>query len=174
MSKINLKKNNICPNCGAFIDSATIYCKNCGSYIISEKDEENFKKEKFNAVLNSAQSDSVICIHGRSLEKGEYPIYSGLANLYRGILNAAGGHLVLTNQRFLFIDHGLNLIFETKPEEESIYLNDVADVESKTVMLLSNRIVVKKKDGTNQEYVVWNLKKWMAIIKNVLQNIYLD
>lgn len=144
MAKINLDKNNKSPSGETFIDSEII-----------EKD------------------DGVICIHGRDLEKGEYPIYSGVANLYRGVMNAAGGYLVLTNQRFLFIDHGLNLNFEAKPEEESIYFTEVADVESKTVMLLSKRIVVKKKDGTNQEYVVWNLKKWMAVIKNVLQNIYL-
>ena len=116
----------------------------------------NLKKEDVNSIL------------GQILEKGEYPIYSGLANLYRGILNAAGGHLVLTNKRFLFIDHGFNLQWKAKKEEESIYLDDVADVEAKTVMFVSKRLVVKKKNGTVQEYVVWNLDKWMDAVRNIM------
>ena len=64
----------------------------------------NLKKEDVNSIL------------GQILEKGEYPIYSSLANLYRGMLNAAGGHLVLTNRRFLFIDHGFNLQWKAKKE----------------------------------------------------------
>ena len=116
----------------------------------------NLKKEDVNSIL------------GQILEKGEYPIYSSLANLYRGILNAAGGHLVLTNRRFLFIDHGFNLQWKAKKEEESIYLDDVADVETKTVMFVSKRLVVKKKNGTEQEYVVWNLDKWMDAVRNIM------
>ena len=164
-------KASKCPSCGAPIEPSTRYCEYCGSYLIPEKDEEVFVKEKFSVVLNSPKEDSVICIHGRGLEKGEYPIYSGLANLYRGMMNAAGGHLVLTNRRFLFVDHGLNANLAAKPEEESIYFKDVAEVSPKTVMLLSKRIVVKKKDGTNQEYVVWNPKKWMTYIRTVLESI---
>ena len=116
----------------------------------------NLKKEDVNSIL------------GQILEKGEYPIYSSLANLYRGILNAAGGHLVLTNRRFLFIDHGFNLQWKARKEEESIYLDDVADVETKTVMFVSKRLVVKKKNGTVQEYVVWNLDKWMDAVRNIM------
>ena len=116
----------------------------------------NLKKEDVNSIL------------GQILEKGEYPIYSSLANLYRGILNAAGGHLVLTNRRFLFIDHGFNLQWKARKEEESIYLDDVADVEAKTVMFVSKRLVVKKKNGTEQEYVVWNLDKWMDAVRNIM------
>lgn len=164
-------KASKCPSCGAPIEPSARYCEYCGSYLIPEKDEEVFAKEKFSVVLNSPKEDSVICIHGRGLEKGEYPIYSGLANLYRGMMNAAGGHLVLTNRRFLFVDHGLNANLAAKPEEESIYFKDVAEVSPKTVMLLSKRIVVKKKDGTNQEYVVWNPKKWMTYIRTVLESI---
>ena len=116
----------------------------------------NLKKEDVNSIL------------GQILEKGEYPIYSSLANLYRGMLNAAGGHLVLTNRRFLFIDHGFNLQWKARKEEESIYLDDVADVETKTVMFVSKRLVVKKKNGTEQEYVVWNLDKWMNAVRNIM------
>lgn len=119
----------------------------------------NLKKEDVNSIL------------GQILEKGEYPIYSSLANLYRGILNAAGGHLVLTNKRFLFIDHGFNLHRKAKKEEESIYLDDVADVETKTVMFVSKRLVVKKKNGTVQEYVVWNLDKWMDAVRNIMPSM---
>lgn len=169
MSKVNLKKIKNCPSCGAPIEPSDNFCKHCGSYLIS--DDENFDKEKFSAVLNSPKENEVICIHGRSLNKGEYPIYSGLANLYRSVLNAAGGHLVLTNQRFLFIDHGINFEFAAKSEEESIYFEDVAEVTGKTVMLLSKRLVVKRKNGTEQEFVVWNLKKWLNYVQNILQNI---
>ena len=119
----------------------------------------NLKKEDVNSIL------------GQILEKGEYPIYSSLANLYRGILNAAGGHLVLTNRRFLFIDHGFNLQWKARKEEESIYLDDVADVETKTVMFVSKRLVVKKKNGTVQEYVVWNLDKWMDAVRNIMPSM---
>mgnify|MGYP002622145954 CR=1 FL=1 len=171
MSKVSLKKVSKCPSCGAPVEPSALQCEYCGSYFIPEKDDEDFSKDKFSAVLNSTKETSVICIHGRGLEKGEYPIRSGPANLYRGWMNAAGGHLVLTNRRFLFIDHGLNLEFKATPEEESIYLKDVADVEAKTVMLVSKRIVVHKKDGTFQEYVIWNQKKWVDISKNVLANI---
>ena len=171
MSKVNLEKMSKCPSCGATLEPSATYCKNCGSYFISAEDAEEFSKEKFLPVLNSSKENGVIYIHGWALDKGEYPIYSGLANLYRGMLNAAGGRLVLTNRRFLFIDHGFNWILETKPEEASIYFEDVAGVESKTVMLLSKRLVVKKKNGTVQEYVVWNLKKWMNAVRNVLPNI---
>lgn len=167
MAKVNLTKKKNCPSCGATIESSATYCKNCGSYLISAKDDEDFSKEKFLPVLNSSQENKVICIYGRALDKGEYPIYSGLANLYRGILNAAGGRLVLTNRRFLFIDHGLNFEFAAKPEEASIYFEDIVGVESKTVMLLSKRLIVKKKNGAEQEYVVWNLKKWMNAVRNV-------
>ena len=105
------------------------------------------------------------------LDKGEYPIYSGLANLYRSILNSAGGYLVLTNKRFRFIDHGLNLEWAAKPEEESIFHEDVANVEAKTIMFWSKRLIVHKKDGTHQEYVVWNLEKWMDAVRNIFPNV---
>lgn len=124
----------------------------------------NLKKEE----VNSLEKEEVNSILGQILEKGEYPIYSGLANLYRGVLNAAGGHLVLTNKRFLFIDHGFNFTLQAKPEEISIYLDDVADVEAKTVMFVSKRLVVTKKNGTVQEYVVWNLDKWMDAVRNIM------
>ena len=75
-------KSSKCPNCGAPVAPSTLHCEYCGSYLIPEKDDENFSKDTFSVVLNSTKTDSVICIHGRSLEKGEYPIRSGLANLY--------------------------------------------------------------------------------------------
>ena len=60
---------------------------------------------------------------------------------------------------------------EVKPEEESIYFKDIIGVKSKTVMFISKRLVVEKKDGTQQEYVVWNLNKWMNAIREVLPQI---
>ena len=77
----------------------------------------------------------------------------------------------MTNRRFLFIDHGINFEFAAKPEEASIYFKDVAEVTSKTVMFLSKRLVVKKKNGTEQEFVVWNLKKWLNAVQNVFPNV---
>ena len=157
-----------CPSCGAPVEPSTFHCEYCGSYLIPEKDEDDFIRAKFTDILDMDKEESVICVCGRSLEKGEFPIRSGKANLYRSITNAAGGHLVLTNRRFLFIDHGLNMQFEVKPEEESIYFNDIIGVKSKTVMFISKRLVVEKKDGTLQEYVVWNLNKWMETAQEVL------
>ena len=160
-----------CPSCGAPVEPSTFHCEYCGSYLIPEKDEEDFISSTFTDILATAEEESVICVCGRSLEKGEYPIRSGKANLYRGITNGAGGHLVLTNHRFLFIDHGFNMQLEVKPEEESIYFKDIIGVKSKTVMFISKRLVVEKKDGTQQEYVVWNLNKWMNAIREVLPQI---
>ena len=160
-----------CPSCGAPVKPSTFHCEYCGSYLIPKRDEEDFIRAKFTDILDTDKEESVICVCGRSLEKGEFPIRSGKANLYRSITNAAGGHLLLTNRRFLFIDHGLNMQLEVKPEEESIYFNNIIGVKSKTVMFVSKRLVVEKKDGTLQEYVVWNLNKWMEAAREVLPEI---
>lgn len=160
-----------CPSCGAPVEPSTFHCEYCGSYLIPERDEEDFIRAKFTDILDTDKEESVIWVCGRSLEKGEFPIRSGKANLYRSITNAVGGHLVLTNRRFLFIDRGLNMQLEVKPEEESIYFNDIIGVKSKTVMFVSKRLVVEKKDDTLQEYVVWNLNKWMEAAREVLPEI---
>ena len=164
-------KANKCPSCGAPIEPTSLQCEYCGSYLIPEKDEENYTKNIFSSILESQEEKNVICVCGRSLEKGEYPIRTGKANLYRGVTNAAGGHLILTNRRFLFIDHGCNMHLAVKSEEESIYFNEVAEIEYKSVLFISKRIVVKKKDGTHQEYVVWNLDKWKGALKSSLPDV---
>lgn len=165
-----MKASN-CPSCGASVNPSTLHCEYCGSYLVPEKDDENFVSSTFSTILNAPQEDSVVCICGRRLEKGEYPIRSGMANLYRGMMNAAGGHLILTNRRFLFVDHGMNLHLETTPEEESIYFDDVIGVKAKTVMLLSKRLIVEKKGGGQQEYVVWNLDAWKDAVRKTLPRI---
>ena len=160
-----------CPSCGAPVEPSSLHCEYCGSYLIPEKDDENFAPSTFSMILNAPKEESVVCVCGRKLEKGEYPIRSGMANLYRGMMNAAGGHLVLTNRRFLFVDHGLNLHYAANPEEESIYFDNVIGVSAKTVMLLSKRLIVEKKDGGQQEYVVWNLDAWKDAVRKVLPRI---
>ena len=164
-------KSNNCPSCGAPVPSSVFHCDYCGSYLIPESDDEDFIKSSFDSVMKIEKEESVVCVCGKNLEKGEYPIRSGKANLYRGMTDAAGGHLVLTNHRLLFIDHGLNGWLAVKPNEESIFINDISKINTKTVMFISKRIIVEKKNSTKQEYVVWNLDKWVRALRETLPQV---
>ena len=164
-------KSNNCPSCGAPIPPSVFHCEYCGSYLIPENDDEDFIKSSFESVLKTEKENSVVCVCGKNLEKGEYPIRSGKANLYRGITDAAGGHLVLTNRRLLFIDHGLNGWLAVKPDEESISLKDISKINTKTVIFISKRLIVEKKNSSKQEYVVWNLDKWRKALKEALPQV---
>ena len=132
-----MKASN-CPSCGAPVNPSTLHCEYCGSYLVPEKDDENFVLSTFSTILNAPQEDSVVCICGRRLEKGEYPIRSGMANLYRGMMNAAGGHLILTNRRFLFVDHGMNLHLETTRKRKAFTSTTLSGLRQRPLCFYPN------------------------------------
>lgn len=160
-----------CPNCGTPVEGSGSFCKSCGNSLMPRETEDMFRKESPATVPDAEKESAVIRAARRLLEKGEYTIWSGKANLYRHMMNAAGGQLILTNRRFLFVDHGFNLFLKAKPEEESIYFHEIADVKARTVMLVSRRLRVEKKDGTHQEYIVWNPEKWMEAVRQAMPHI---
>ena len=77
----------------------------------------------------------------------------------------------MTNRRLLFIDHGLNGWLAVKPDEESISLKDISKINTKTVIFISKRLIVEKKNSSKQEYVVWNLDKWRKALKEALPQV---
>ena len=101
-----------CPNCNAPINPAKYTCEYCGSYVIMDTGNgTNYSRDMFLSVSRHKNYKGIY-MYGRLLNPEEYPVRTGMANLYRSMCNGAGGHLVLTNKRFMFCSHGLNLHFE--------------------------------------------------------------
>ncbi|WIL37465.1 zinc ribbon domain-containing protein [Kurthia sp. YJT4] len=144
-----------CPNCSAVYNPKTENCAYCGSYIIVTNKKsgtyqiKNEEKIYFNSVM---------------LDSGEYPIRSGLANIYNSFFNSDGGQLLLTNRRLIFVTHGLNLnpnfYWETN-------LKDIQNVQLTKNLLISQHIIIitpKKK----LKFVVYRGKEWIRDIEKAM------
>ena len=136
-----------CPNCNAPINPAKYTCEYCGSYVIMDTGNgTNYSRDMFLSV-SRPKNYKGIYMYGRLLNPEEYPVRTGMANLYRSMCNGAGGHLVLTNKRFMFCSHGLNLHFEPSEDEKDVFIDDIAFVEKKTVAFLSKRLIITLKNN---------------------------
>lgn len=105
------------------------------------------------------------------LQEGEKIIKKGGANLST-ILQGKGGHLYLTNQRLVFIGHGMNI----GKDKFEIDLSDVQYVEkAPTVSLwllfipIPNAIKVGTNNGRITKFTVTNRKDWIEKINNTIK-----
>lgn len=144
-----------CPNCSAVYDPKAEKCAYCGSYIIvtnKKSDTYQIKNEKkiyFNNVM---------------LESGEYPIRSGLANMYNSLFNSDGGQLLLTNRRLIFVAHGLNLNPNLYWETD---LKDIQDVQLTKNLLISQHISIITPQKKSK-LVVYKGQEWIRDIAKAI------
>ena len=149
-----------CPNCNAPINPAKYTCEYCGSYVIMDTGNgTNYSRDMFLSV-SRPKNYKGIYMYGRLLNPEEYPVRTGMANLYRSMCNGAGGHLVLTNKSFMFCSHGLNLHFEPSEDEKDVFIDDIAFVEKKTVAFLSKRLIITLKNNQKRTFIVYGLDDW--------------
>ena len=83
--------NNSYDICGTPVEGSGSFCKSCGNSLMPRETEDMFRKAPPATVPDAEKESAVIRVAGRLLEKGEYTIWSGKANLYRHMMNAAGG-----------------------------------------------------------------------------------
>jgi hypothetical protein len=103
------------------------------------------------------------------LLKNEVIIKKGKANHFKG-LEAVGGNLYLTNYRVIFKSHFLNIQTHT----ESYPLDEITDMGKRnTLGIVPNGFFLKMKNGQIEKFVVWGRSKWLAKIKDSIQNYLL-
>ena len=155
-----------CPSCSAPYNPANLTCPFCGSYILnSEEQETDYQKETF---VQQAQERPAnykgIYLYGRLLDADEFPVRTGIASWNKSALSGVGGHLALTNKRFLFCAEGLNSLLASAIGSESnvdVFLKDVERLSQRTVALVSKRLIVETKDGKSFEFTVYNIAQWL-------------
>lgn len=105
-----------------------------------------------------------------TLNSGEVIVHSTLGNHIKGI-EAVGGKLYLTNQRFVFKSHKVNF----QRHELSIDLNDIAYVQRyKTLGLINNAVSVVTNQNKKEKFVVeqQEIDRWLSNFKD--WNIHLQ
>lgn len=106
------------------------------------------------------------------LQEGENIIKKGGANL-SNVLNAKGGKLYLTNQRLIFIGHGMNI----GNDAYTVNLSDIMYAKKAptiNIMLLfipvPNAIVIGTNNGKATKFTVTGRKKWLKEISNAVNS----
>lgn len=158
-----------CPNCGGPYNPAKRNCEYCGSYIIfTNLNEENYSVETF---LSAEKPDTYkgIYIYGILLDKDEYPVRMGGANYRKSMLNAVGGHLLLTNKRLAFISHSINF-----GGEMALYLpmNSLKRAEPGANLGIS--AVYSVYDNSNKKYtfVIYGRNEWVEKTNRAIAGEY--
>ncbi|MGE8036841.1 PH domain-containing protein [Lysinibacillus sp. NPDC093692] len=152
-----------CPNCAATFDPEENVCEYCGSYIITSKskqityDSNDFKLANKKIFFNEIEMNT-----------NEFPIRTGLGNMYYSLTKSDGGRLLLTNQRLIFCAHAINLNPNLYWE---VSLEDVDRVELGLNLFITQRIHVID-DGENETiFVVYGGKNWISELEHVLHKM---
>ena len=104
------------------------------------------------------------------LLEGEHEIKKGKANKFNFFMSK-GGHLMLTNQRLIFLDHSLNFTSGTAPIE----LKNIMSVDKAVtwtiymiILPIPNGIKIRTQDGQLHKYTVFGRKKWIQAIADAM------
>lgn len=88
----------------------------------------------------------------------EFPVRSGIANIYYGV------RLLLTNQRLIFCTHALSLNLYW-----DIHLADVDRAVLGVNLLISQRMKMFDREGTETTFIVYGGKTWLAEIEGAIK-----
>ena len=92
-------------------------------------------------------------------------IYYGMTNHFKDGISV-GGTLYLLSDRLIFQTNSINFI---KRHEQTILLNQIAEVELvKTMGLISNGLLIKNKNNQNEQFVVNKRETWKEQIEKYL------
>lgn len=101
------------------------------------------------------------------LNPGETIIKEGKANRTRFALISQGGKLLLTNERLVFVGHGMNIGDGTI----SIKLGDILRTKKSVafwMLPIPNAIRITNEQGKTHKFVVIGRKKWIQAIAEAL------
>jgi hypothetical protein len=92
--------------------------------------------------------------------EGEKIIHQGAANHFQGI-EGRGGWLILTSNRLIFKSHGMNI----QNQALSLEMQNIANVSAvKTAGIIPNGLLINKKDGSKEQFVVSGRQEWVKYI----------
>ncbi|NOG29057.1 hypothetical protein [Lysinibacillus fusiformis] len=149
-----------CPNCAATFDPTENVCEYCGSYIITSKSKQiTYDSNDFKL------ANKKIFFHDIEMNTNEFPIRSGLGNMYYSITKSDGGRLLLTNQRLIFCAHAINLNPNLYWE---VYLDEVVRTALGLNFFISQRIKIFDVKGSETTFVVYGGKTWLEEIGRCL------
>jgi len=109
--------------------------------------------------INAKFSNSKFIVNSTKIffDLNEQLILETPANHFKGI-EAVGGKLYLTNKRFVFKSHKLNV----QRHELSINLSDIIIAEKhKTFGLINNGLIVQTINGAKEKFVLEDANKWI-------------
>jgi len=98
------------------------------------------------------------------MNTNEFPLRSGMANIYYSATKSDGGRLLLTNQRLIFCAHALNI----NPKLYwALSLKEVNRAELGLNLLNSQRVKIFDVKGNEITFVVYGGKNWIDEIEHV-------
>lgn len=104
------------------------------------------------------------------MNEGETIIKEGKANRARFGLISQGGRLILTNQRLVFVGHGMNIGEGTI----AIKLTDILRYKkaffSMLLLPVPNSFKVTDQNGKTHKFIVFGRGKWIRAISEVLRS----
>jgi len=149
-----------CPNCAATFDPKENVCEYCGSYIITAKAKQiTYDSNEFKL------ANKKIFFHDIEMNTNEFPIRSGLGNMYYSITKSDGGRLLLTNQRLIFCAHAINLNPNLYWE---VYLDEVVRTELGLNFFITQKIHVFDEEENETIFVVYGGKHWINELDHAL------
>ncbi|MFF2794999.1 hypothetical protein [Lysinibacillus xylanilyticus] len=152
-----------CPNCAATFDPKDNVCEYCGSYIITPKGKQiTYDSNDFKL------ANKKIFFREIEMNKNEFPIRSGLGNMYYSVTKSDGGRLLLTNQRLIFCAHAINLNPNLYWE---VYLDEVVRTELGLNFFITQKIHVFDEEENETIFVVYGGKHWINELDHALNRI---
>lgn len=158
----------LCPQCNAPIRYTTSRCDFCGVYLVLP---DNMRRvsytERTISLVDEKKYANSINFFGTEIHllANEQPILSGFANHYISKHDSRGGKLLLTNQRIIFQSHTLNF------EGRQLFIELLESFDSASIVknFFFSQIIAF--DGVvSPKFVVYNGKKWLAVINPLLKN----
>ncbi|MBG9479378.1 PH domain-containing protein [Lysinibacillus sphaericus] len=152
-----------CPNCAATFDPTKNVCEYCGSYIITSKAKQiTFDSNEFKL------ANKKIFFHKIEMNTNEFPIRSGVANMYYSATKSDGGRLLLTNQRLIFCAHAFNINPNLYWE---LYLDEVDHVELGLNLLITQRIIIFDTEENKTTFILYGGKNWISEMEHALNRV---
>ena len=154
-----------CPNWNGPYNPAKRACEYCGSYIIfTDLKEENYSSGLFNGGTKPDNYKGIY-VYGILLDYDEYPVRMGVANYKKSMLNAVGGHLLLTNKRLAFISHAFNIGGKMALD---LPLNHLKEAQIGANFGISGQYSVFDIANNKYTFVVYGQKEWTNRTNNAI------
>lgn len=158
----------LCPQCNAPITYSTSRCDFCGVYLVLANSMKRVHyTEHHVALIDEKEYAHAINFFGTEIHllTDEQPILSGFANHYLSKHDSRGGKLLLTNQRIIFQSHTLNF------EGRQLFIEHLASFDD--VRIVKNFFfsqIIAFEGAISPQFVVYNGKKWLAVIQPLLKD----